>query len=115
MLSDMGSPCIVLKLLSLSFARVGAGASPALRAKRLSGAGGFAVLTAEGGRPYVGIGEFWTLCQLCFLPAYLLTLVLYIQPFLQRGEIFQDRSGIYMTLAGQDFQCFGPGLALAHG
>src|SRR5208282_1352779 len=82
MLSDMDRPCIPLNLLSLPFARAGAGA------------------------------PWW---RQLFLPTHRFSLVLFVQPLLQRREVLQDRAGINLPAAGQRFQRVGPGFALAHG
>jgi len=64
--------------------------------------------TAAGLRPagqvrHLPLREHWRyrlLAQGYFLPAYFFTFVLFVQPFLQGGEIFQDGSGIYLAFAG---------------
>src|SRR5436305_13958494 len=47
-------------------------------------------------------------------PALLFVLSLLIEPFLERGEIIKDGSGIHLPLAADGFQRVRPGMALAH-
>src|ERR1700735_1076231 len=49
------------------------------------------------------------------LPTDGLSLVLFIQPLLQRSEIIQDRRRVHLLLPGQSLERLRPGLALAHG
>src|SRR5271157_5119524 len=48
------------------------------------------------------------------LPPHLLAFVLFVEPMLQRREVFQHGAGIHLTLAGEGVKRVGPRLALAH-
>ena len=54
----------------------------------------------------------------CFLPTFLpphrLPLILFLQPFFQRGKVVADGRGVHFPLAGQGFKGVGPGAAEAH-
>jgi hypothetical protein len=105
---------MVLNLISLSFARVGAGAltCPAGRSPA-----GFSVVAARSlarfsrASPDEGVWGY----ESRLLPAHLLPLILLVQPLLQRREVFEQRVGVDLAFAGQHFQRVRPRFALSHG
>ena len=84
MLLDMDRLCILLNLLSLTFAHVAADALVRPR---------FARTPDECVRGYV-------IRDKLVLPACFLAFILFVQPLLQRSEVFEQRAGVGLAFAG---------------
>src|ERR1017187_1268513 len=108
-------PCILLNLLSLSSA---ARRTPSFaRGPPLRGIGSADRTLARFASPprTKASGTTWFGGRVnLLLPAHLLSLILLVQPLLQRGEVFEQRAAVRLPFTGQDFQRVGPGFALAH-